>query len=250
MPKKQTRNKQLFDSNVQQNYTVRISLKAKHVRLSFSIKKGLEIVVPENYDQHRLPMLIESKQAWLNRVQRRLHQQALDLPDDYFSLWPTRIQLLAINQTYSIGYRNSANQRIQLIETDSSIILSGPVDDSSARVERLKGWLRTKARKHLAPWLQQTSRNLNLPYAKATIRSHKTRWGSCSSSQVISLNDKLLFLPPRQVEYLLVHELCHTRQMNHSRRYWALVAQKFPDYRVQENAMKKSWRFVPVWADS
>lgn len=251
MPKEQTRNKQCIDSNVQHNYSVRVrvSLRAKHVRLSFSIKKGLEIVVPKDYDQRRLPMLIKSKQAWLNRVQRRLHQQAQDLPDDYFSLWPTRIRLLAINKTYYVDYRNSVTQRIQLIEKDSSIILRGPVDDSPARLKCLKGWLRTKARTHLVPWLQQTSRKLRLRYEKAIIRNHKTRWGSCSSSQVISLNDKLLFLPSPQVDYLLVHELCHTRHLNHSRQYWGLVAQKFPDYRAQETAMKDSWRYVPVWAD-
>ncbi|MGC1525969.1 MAG: M48 family metallopeptidase, partial [Phormidesmis sp.] len=65
-----------------------------------------------------------------------------------------------------------------------------------------------------------------------------------------SLNFKLLFLPRPLVHYVLVHELCHTVHMNHSKHFWALVAKKQPDYQWRRDALKKAWRYVPRWVET
>ena len=204
-------------------------------------------MVPKGFDRRRIPQLIETKKVWLSQVQQRLRMKMQDLPDDYFLLRPLQIRLLAIERTYAINYHALERNSLVLTETDFSIELSGPVEDTPACLTRLKDWLRSKAREQLVPQLRETSRKLNLPYKTSLIRGQKTRWGSCSSSKVISLNYKLLFLPPLQVYYLFVHELCHTRHLNHSRQYWELVEQKFPDFKRYEKAMKESWRYVPLW---
>jgi predicted metal-dependent hydrolase len=74
---------------------------------------------------------------------------------------------------------------------------------------------------------------------RVTVRAQKTRWGSCSARGTISLNWRLIQAPPFVVDYLIVHELMHRREMNHSPRYWKLVAQAFPDYRRAELWLKK-----------
>jgi hypothetical protein len=79
------------------------------------------------------------------------------------------------------------------------------------------------------------------------VRRQKTRWGSCSSRGTISLNAKLLFLPPPLVDHLLLHELCHTRHMDHSPAYWTCVAGFEPDYRRLENEVTRGNRYVPAW---
>ena len=84
-------------------------------------------------------------------------------------------------------------------------------------------------------------------YARAQIRRQRTRWGSCSASGTISLNVCLLFLRPQVVRYLLVHELCHTRHMNHSARFWALVESLEPDYRALDRELLRGWQSVPGW---
>ncbi len=246
--------KQIFELDItnpyrQPDYFVRESARAKHVRLRFSWTQGLEIVIPQGFDKRKIPQLIETKKVWLNRVQHRLRLKMQDLPADYFSLHPPLIRLLAIDRAYAVHYHTSGCKSLSLTETDYSINLSGPVDNISACINCLQEWLRSKAHEKLMPWLRQTSCKLNLPYDSALIRGQKTRWGSCSSNKVISLNYKLLFLPPAQVYYLIVHELCHTRHLNHSKQYWALVERKFPDFKRHETAMKESWRYVPLWVN-
>ena len=79
------------------------------------------------------------------------------------------------------------------------------------------------------------------------VRLQRTRWGSCSSRGRISLNLALVFQPPAVLRYLLVHELAHTRHMNHSRAFWAAVAACEPDYRRLDALLCKGWHNVPDW---
>ena len=79
------------------------------------------------------------------------------------------------------------------------------------------------------------------------VRGQKTCWGSHSSSGTISINYCLLFLEPALVRYLMIHELCHARHMNHSRRFWAHVARFEPDYRKLDRKLSSSWKEIPSW---
>lgn len=86
--------------------------------------------------------------------------------------------------------------------------------------------------------LAELNKYYNFSYKKVSIRSQKTRWGSCSKSGTLSFNYRLLFIDPAIRDYVLVHELCHTRQMNHSARFWALVSMLIPEYRRLRTALR------------
>jgi hypothetical protein len=88
---------------------------------------------------------------------------------------------------------------------------------------------------------------MNTPYKKCQIRAQRTCWGSRSSSGTVSLNLCLLFLEPSVVRYLMIHELCHGRHMDHSKRFWKLVGQFEPNYERLDRKLTDSWRRVPGW---
>lgn len=71
------------------------------------------------------------------------------------------------------------------------------------------------------------------------VRNQKTRWGSCSLSGNLSFNYKIVFLPERIADYLIVHELCHLGQMNHSKKFWLLVEKMLPDYKELRKSLKR-----------
>lgn len=79
--------------------------------------------------------------------------------------------------------------------------------------------------------LQHWNQYYGYVYGRVSIKMVKTRWGSCSSNRNLNFNYKIMFLPEHLQDYIIVHELCHLEQMNHSPAFWALVAKTIPDYK-------------------
>jgi predicted metal-dependent hydrolase len=105
----------------------------------------------------------------------------------------------------------------------------------------------SRARATLLPWLEAVSAEVGLPYTGASVRRQRSRWGSCSARHAISLNCALLFVEPALVRHLFLHELAHTRHLNHSPRFWRLVATLDPEFELRERALREAWRSVPAW---
>jgi len=110
-------------------------------------------------------------------------------------------------------------------------------------------WLRRRTREELVPWLGRLAREGGFVFNETIIRGQKTRWASCSSKGTISLSFKLLFLDRDCVRCVLLHELCHTRVMNHSPRFWQLLSGFVPEYEAIRRRMRESWKRVPAWVE-
>ena len=115
-------------------------------------------------------------------------------------------------------------------EESGELLVSGRVLNPDSVHEALHGYLLRKAENALTPLLQKLAGQYGFQVGKVSYRVQRGRWGSCSRARDISLNAQLLFLSPEEVRYVLIHELCHTREMNHSARFWHEVARCCPDH--------------------
>jgi predicted metal-dependent hydrolase len=100
------------------------------------------------------------------------------------------------------------------------------VKNNPKEYKRLKEAARTFVSERIEKWNQF----YGFPYNRIFIKNQRTRWGSCSSNRNLSFNYKILLLPKKHADYIIVHELCHLKEFNHSKRFWNLVAETFPDY--------------------
>ena len=94
----------------------------------------------------------------------------------------------------------------------------------------LEQWYREQAQSLLPQRLAPHAQALGVRFSRVSVRAQRARWGSCSSEGALSLNWRLLLLPTRLCDYVLVHELCHLKEMNHSPAFWQLVASRVPNY--------------------
>ena len=229
-------------------YTLRISEKAKHVRFQVSVEKGLEVVVPKRFNLSHVPLLVEKNSQWIERAFQKANAfQGLIGPVPAWQT-PEEITLLALDLTWSVLTQRSDVKWVAIREISAkTLVVQGATYDAAACQMALKRWLTRKAEDHLLLWLKRVSDEAGLSYVAASIRQQETRWGSCSSRRLISLNARLLFLPPSLVTYVLLHELCHTKQLNHSHRFWRLVEVYLPDYRKLDRQLRDGGRYIPRW---
>ena len=234
-------------------YTVRVSHRAKCVRLSLSVEDGLEVVVPANYDRQKIPDLVHQKRDWIARNQSKLDErEAFFLSQDPHEL-PDSINLRSLGEEWQIEYHQTSTKlgfiNIKEKKDQLQLVISGNIAEIEFCKALLKQWLIRTAEKHLFGWLRKVSVRVNLPHRTTAVRGQKTLWGSCSGDRNISLNYKLLFLEANVVEYVLLHELCHTVEMNHSAKFWKLVSKFEPNYKILDKSLNKAWQIVPAWLD-
>lgn len=105
--------------------------------------------------------------------------------------------------------------------------------------------LRERAKSVLAQRIAYFARQIGVTYGRITVRDQKTRWGSCSQTGNLNFNFRLILAPLEVLDYVVVHELCHRRQMNHSAQFWQEVAQVLPDYRKRKAWLTENgWRLM------
>jgi hypothetical protein len=237
------RSKALFE------YRLRESARARHVRLRVTPQNGLEVVVPRGYNPARLPGMLERKQAWIRAALERTEaERLLHGPEPVWKL-PDEIQLPALGRVWRVTAQEADTPWAAVRATGPGrLLIHGRITDEQASRAALARWLVRQAYAHLAPRLEELSRQLGLAFRRVCFKRQRTRWGSCSQHKAISLNAKLLFLDPALVRYVMIHELCHLAEMNHSPRFWSLVQKHHADFRAHDRELRKGWKSVPRWA--
>lgn len=219
--------------------------RAKRVLVKLVPGRGLEVVVPKRFNAKLVPGILDEKRSWIERTRDRMLADGTDLSGRLPDL-PDHIDFKGAGREYMVDYLDRSG-RITVSENASRLMVRGPADDPSALLESLRKFTAKKAREVLLPRLDAMSRRLGMPYEALRVRRQKTRWGSCSGRGTISVNAKLLFLPMELADHLLLHELCHTKYLNHSASYWNLVRSHEPDFARLEDELKHGGRYVPNW---
>ncbi len=230
-------------------YRLRVSRWARTLSLRVSIRGDLEVIAPRRYSPRTIARVLAREQAWIQAALAEAEARRCALPPPPVWRVPPQIALPAVGVAWEVTVRPTAQRGVRVEPVGPQrLALTGQVEDSGACRRALGRWLVRQAEAHLVPWLARLSQSLGLPYAGSSVRLPRTRWGSCSRTGRISLSARLLLLPPPLVDYVLVHELCHTREPNHSPAFWGLVARHCPEYRRLRAELRAVGKRLPDWA--
>jgi predicted metal-dependent hydrolase len=230
-------------------YTLKVSSRARHVSLRITQAEGLVVVIPVGFDERRIPRILAEKADWIKRTQKRMAHQPKPARPELAHPLPSSIHLPLTGETWNVEYVPSQSRNITLTQPGRRTLrLTGAVGNHSLCGAAFRRWTSRQARVTLPPVLTGLAHEKGFMIGAITIRNQRTRWGSCSRLKSISLNQKLLFLSPDLVRYVMLHELCHTRVMSHSRKFWEQVASHDPDYKRKIKELRDAMKYLPVWA--
>ena len=225
-------------------FSVRESGRARRLSIKVFPRGRVEVVVPKRTRPADVREFVEAHRDWINNARASF---AAEHPPEPFAL-PSLVQLKGIEQQFSIRYVPEDGARtVRYRSQGDAVVLSGDTENESLCVQALKRWLLSLAKREYAPRLRSLSALTGNSYKRLHVRGQRTCWGSHSSNGTISLNYCLMFLEAAHLRYVMIHELCHARHMNHSRRFWGLVGEFEPEYRRLDKDLNSSWKQIPTW---
>ncbi len=227
------------------NYCWRKSNKrSKTVRLQISRSGQLELIVPPRFAIEEIPKILEKQRSWIEKQLRLFHSKPIAASP---STLPNEIAFPAIGETWRVYYEKCNRNLKLMIRPNNEIVIFGKDEQMLKTKSMLTQWVKKQAQLHLLQWFDQVSQQTQLSYQNSTIKLLTARWGSCDVNKNVILNCKLLFLPPTLVEHIFIHELCHTIHLNHSAKFWRLVASHDPHWHTHRRMMRQSQHHVPAW---
>jgi predicted metal-dependent hydrolase len=215
------------DREVGVAWNVRISRRAR--RMSMRVFPGgrVEVVVPQGVGLPAVERFVARHRDWAERQ-------------------PRAVEIRLLDRQWSIEYVPGRRVRTELVG-DSMLRVHAPAVTDRYASQALVPWLTRLASDELSHRLRPLATEVGIDYSRMTVRRQRTRWGSCSTRGTISLNVCLLFQRPEVVRYLMIHELCHRRHMNHSKRFWSLLSSLEPGWKPLDVELLQGWRHVPAW---
>ena len=211
------------------NIDVLIRTKRRSVSISISQKGEVIIKAPQSCSMTQIQSIVDKKEIWISlHKQRILDNQNLNKNIFNYN------DILFCGQVYHILYDESA-RKIEL-KDDYCIV---PAKFTGQVSKQLSKWFKNIGTSILWGRVQYFSNLMQLNPSKVRLSNAKGCWGSCNSAGVISLNWRLIMMPHDLIDYVVVHELSHLLQMNHSNLFWNVVKSVLPDYKNRRVLLKK-----------
>ena len=218
-------------------YRHRISPRARRLRFEVRPGNGLEVTTPPGVSVARIEDVMREKTKWITTMLMRYAQ-----PPDSIVAEPLQSGSIL---PFSGGYLRlvvrelTAGSRASTRMEEGELRLSVPSRAPEALRGILEAWYRRQGKQVFAERVAHWNAQTGFKYGRIAIRDQKSRWGSCSRQGNLNFNWRLLLAPLDVLDYIVIHELAHLREGNHSARFWALVAERCPEYRVQRDWLRR-----------
>jgi len=196
-------------------------------------QNGLTVTVPGNYPIKNLEQFLSSRSKWilkhLNKRYKEVHA-ANQIPELFSTVKYLGVEHHVTRETDGKGH---SIIRLELPESVQTMCTGG-IPGSE-----LKKWLIMQSAEVIQKTVVCFCRLMKADCNRIFIRDQKTRWGSCSNRKNLNFNWRLIMAPEEILDYVVIHEICHIKEMNHSEKFWKMVAEYCPDWKEKRNWLNK-----------
>jgi predicted metal-dependent hydrolase len=211
-------------------YVVKRSSVARQVRLEIKAGTGLAVILPRRCDLDAVDDMLRAKSRWiLDKMDRfveptRTSGDGRVRFDDFVPYLGQEVRLASCQDVAPVESIELQGQTLT-VHWGQECLELGPL---------LEHWYRRQAASILGRKAREFAAVFGVGYSRFTIRGQRTRWGSCSHRGTLSFNWRLIMAPEPVVDYVVIHEVAHLKEMNHTKRFWGLVAERCPSWREQK----------------
>lgn len=211
------------------DYSVRRSERASKPRIDVDIH-GTTVVIPEGSDANPETM-VDEKAHWIREKSQKYKQYEAEAPDRDFVEGESFLYL-------------GEQKTLRLANVETVTVEEGEITaPSEGTRDALKQLYKDEAQKHVKPLLQEYRSKMEVEFNAVAFKNQRTMWGSCSPKDNLSFNWRLAMTPPDVIEYVVVHELAHLKESNHTKRFWRIVDTYHDSYKqcsswLDDNAPK------------
>lgn len=215
-----------------------IRSKRKTITLSFDEECNLLVKAPMWVSKSRIESFVKEKEEWIKATRIRLIRAREEKIK-------SRLQLENGDELYFLGEKRTLRviredrKRAKVVCAMDNLLLYVPYDaDYEYKRDQLEKWYRKEASIILTEKAEEFAEKLQVSYADIKIKDQKSRWGSCSSKGNLNFNWRIVMAPEPVCDYVVIHELCHLKYLDHSPRFWNLVERICPDYEQYKKWLK------------
>jgi predicted metal-dependent hydrolase len=210
------------------SYSTRVSTRARRYRIMVGTN-GVELIIPHGGSINQGIAFLSHHSDWVLAQLKRIDKQKAR------TTLPPLLEnsLLYQGRTTPVKHVPDASLHSRAVAeyTGRSIRVRVPLHSRITPLKVAEAWMRQQARPMIEKRVVAWAATLHVSPRRITIRDQRTRWGSCSSSGTLSFNWRLIMPPQEIMDYVIVHELAHMLEPNHSRQFWLIVARYCPDYK-------------------
>ena len=205
----------------------------------------IEVVAPLRVSTSKIHAFVKSQQDWVVNATEKVELKKQNInklaPEKYFDGVKVPFQ----GKQTRIRLKSHALKKVKLEFNEQYFNIYLPAryeEENNSELIRLTliDWMKKQAFKTVNEYVALHANKYNLTPRYIKIKTQKSRWGSCGIHNDINLNWLLILAPPEVMEYVVVHELCHIKERNHSAKFWQLVAAHLPDYQKQRDWLKQN----------
>jgi predicted metal-dependent hydrolase len=209
-------------------YQLRKNPRSKSIKISIDAKGGVTVTTPKLCPKLFIEKFLKQQEPWVLKKQAEVKKLQANISKNEIYIFGQKYQVIVEINPKSRPNISTKNQVLLINQ-----LAAGP---HQAKLER---FLKNTAIKYLTQKTAILSKKMAIDYQKITIRQQKSRWGSCSNRGNLNFNWRLVHYPPEIINYVIIHELAHRLEANHSQKFWQLVAKYDPNYKKHKNALKK-----------
>lgn len=212
------------------DYQIKRSSKSLSLRISINAKAEVIVSAPKLIPEFMIRKFVENQKEWIESNLAKVKKTQVEVKTD---------ELYIFDKKYQVIVNNSADKIGVTVKNGQILVNNLSAKTPSKIQQQIEEFLKKTASKYITTRTQDLAKKMEINYKRISLKEQSSRWGSCSSYGNLNFNWRLVHYSPAIIDYVIIHELTHRLEMNHSKKFWEIVKKYDSEYLIHKGQLRK-----------